>query len=537
MRIADVVTAPERRAAYETAGLWNDDTLAGRVRYWADARPDDVAVVDDAGPHPYAEVAEQAARVAAFLAGRGVEAGSVVSIQLPNRVEAVVVAVAVQALGAVINPLLPNYRARELTHVVDIAAPRVIVTPAEYRGFDHRTLVEAVRADRGVDLVHVVVDDGAGGGDVTFTEVLAQSPGPLPAGTAADVSELIFTSGTEANPKAIMHTEQTASFSVRVAYDDLGLGPDDVVWMPSPIGHSTGFNYGVRFALHHGLRLVLQDRWDGDDALALVRRERATYTLAATTFLQDLVGAARRAAARVDHLRCFGCGGAPVPPDLVRAAAEQGIGVRRLYGSTEVLVGTWNRPGGPAEQQATTDGPAMSHVELDVRGDDGAPLPPREPGELFVRGPNTCVGFFRDPERTAATFSPDGWVRSGDLVTVDADGYLTVVGRKKEIIIRGGMNITPREIEELLVGFPEVERAAVIGLPDPRLGERSCACVVLTRGATLDLDTTVERLRASGLAAYKLPERLIVLDALPTTASGKVQKHEIVRQLTTEART
>lgn len=531
MRIAGAVTAPERRAAYRADGLWDDETLAGRVTHWAERRPAGVAVVDDAGTHSYAEVAADVGRVAAFLRERGVEPGSVVSIQLPNRVEAVVTAVAVQSLGAVINPLLPNYRARELTHVLETAAPRVVVTPAEYRGFDHRALVDELRAGRDVEFVHVVVDDDPGGGDVSFAEILQREPAPVEPGEAAAVSELIFTSGTEASPKAIMHTEQTANFSVRVAYDNLGLGADDVVWMPSPIGHSTGFNYGVRFALYHGLRLVLQDRWDGDDALALVRRERATYTLAATTFLQDLVGAAQRAGERLDCLRSFGCGGAPVPPALVRAAAEQGIGVRRLYGSTEVLVATWNRPDSPPDRQANTDGPALDHVELAVRADDGTPVPAGEPGELFVRGPNTCVGFFQDPDRTAATFSRDGWVRSGDLVTVDADGFLTVVGRKKEIIIRGGMNITPREIEELLVVFPEVERAAVVGIPDPRLGERSCACVVLTPGATLDLETTVDRLRATGLAAYKLPEHLRVLDALPTTASGKVQKHEIARLL------
>jgi acyl-CoA synthetase (AMP-forming)/AMP-acid ligase II len=347
------------------------------------------------------------------------------------------------------------------------------------------------------------------------------------------VSELIFTSGTEANPKAIMHTEQTANFSVRVAYADLGLGRDDVVWMPSPVGHSTGFNYGVRFALYHGLRLVLQDRWDADDAVALVAEQRCSYTLAATTFLQDLVAAATRGGAHLNQLRCFGCGGAPVPAELVRAARARGIGVLRLYGSTEVLVGTWNRPESLPDRQDTTDGIAMSDVEIEVRGEDGRRCAPNEPGELYVRGPNTCVGFFRDAERTAATFSADGWVRSGDLVNVDRDGYLTVVGRKKEIIIRGGMNIAPREIEELLVAFPEVDRAAVVGLPDARLGERSCACVVVRPGETLDLATALARLRTSGLAAYKLPERLEVLDALPTTASGKVQKHEIVRQLTT----
>jgi non-ribosomal peptide synthetase component E (peptide arylation enzyme) len=206
--------------------------------------------------------------------------------------------------------------------------------------------------------------------------------------------------------------------------------------------------------------------------------------------------------------------------------------VLRLYGSTEVLVGTWNRPESLPDRQDTTDGIAMSDVEIEVRGEDGRRCAPNEPGELYVRGPNTCVGFFRDAERTAATFSADGWVRSGDLVTVDRDGYLTVVGRKKEIIIRGGMNIAPREIEELLVAFPEVDRAAVVGLPDDRLGERSCACLVLGPGETLDLATAVARLRTAGVAAYKLPERLEILDALPTTASGKVQKHEIIRRLT-----
>jgi non-ribosomal peptide synthetase component E (peptide arylation enzyme) len=226
--------------------------------------------------------------------------------------------------------------------------------------------------------------------------------------------------------------------------------------------------------------------------------------------------------------------GAPVPPDLVVAAAERGIRVLRLYGSTEVLVGTWNRPASRPEQRAHTDGIAMSGVELEVRDDSGARCAVGEPGELFVRGPNTCVGFFADPDRTAATFDADGWVRSGDVLTMDADGYVTVVGRKKEILIRGGMNIAPREIEELLTALPEVERAAVIGLPDARLGERACACVVLRPDTRLDLDTVVTRLRATGLATYKLPERLEVVDALPTTASGKVQKHALVRRFATE---
>jgi non-ribosomal peptide synthetase component E (peptide arylation enzyme) len=171
----------------------------------------------------------------------------------------------------------------------------------------------------------------------------------------------------------------------------------------------------------------------------------------------------------------------------------------------------------------------LDNLEMEVRDNEGVAVVHGQAGELFVRGPNTCVGFFGDPERTAATFSADGWIRTGDEVTMADDGYVTVVGRKKEIIIRGGLNIAPREIEEMLADFPEIQRAAVIGLPDERLGERMCACVVLRHDRVLDLKTVVDRLKQQGLATYKLPERLEILDSLPATASGKIQKHELVR--------
>jgi acyl-CoA synthetase (AMP-forming)/AMP-acid ligase II len=194
--------------------------------------------------------------------------------------------------------------------------------------------------------------------------------------------------------------------------------------------------------------------------------------------------------------------------------------VLRLYGSTEALVATWNRPDTPLPTRVHTDGAPMTGVDVELRD-----------GEIFVRGPNTCVGFFADPERTAATFDADGWVRSGDLATIDADRNLTVVGRKQELIIRGGMNISPRELEDLINGFAEVATAAVVGTPDERLGEIVCACVVLHPGADLDLATVVTRLRDTGIATYKLPQRLELLTELPTTASGKIQKHEILRRL------
>lgn len=523
---ADVVTAPERRAEYLARGWWDESTLAGQLQQHATTRPDDIAVIDDAGRYSYRRLYDEASRLASFLATHGVDADAFVSVQLPNRYEAVVVAAAIQSLSATINPLLPNYRARELNHVFETARPAVVFTPGLYRDFDHRSLIGEVADATGVTPAHIVVGDH---GAITYEQAIDGSTRPLSSGDPDAISELIFTSGTEATPKAIMHTERTTNYSVRVAYEDLRMTPNDVVWMPSPVGHSTGFNYGLRFAIYHGLPLVLQDRWDGVAAVELVQRERCSYTLAATTFLQDLTECSRRAGVSLESLRYFGCGGAPVPPALVAAAESQGITCLRLYGSTEVLVGTWNRPWSSEHQRRNTDGVAMSNVEIKVVGDDGNDLPPNSPGEIVTRGPNTSVGLFADPARTAATYRPDGFVKSGDIATIDEDGYLTMVSRKKEIIIRGGLNIAPREIEELLVAMPEIERAAVIGLPDDRLGERMCACVVLRAGQSIDLATAVERLEAGGLAKYKLPQRLEVFDALTATASGKIQKHELVR--------
>lgn len=534
MRLADRVTAPERAAEYRATGLWRPDTLASRIRHHAGERGNATAVIDRGGARrrTYAQLSQDADRVHQMLHDSGVESGDVVSIQLPNCYEAVVAAVASQAAGAVINPLLPNYRAHELRHVFRTARPKAIFSPALYRGWDYRPMLDEVRSSSGVPAVHVVLGT-EGGGDVSLDETLERpvehasaSTTPVP---AASVSELIFTSGTEATPKAIMHTEETANFAVRAAFRDLGVAAGQTVWMPSPVGHSTGFNYGIRAALYHGNPLVLTDVWNASEAMETILRDACTFTLAATTFLRDLVEESERTSTRLPEFTHFGCGGAPVPAELVASADDVGVCTLRLYGSTEVLCATWNRRESPLAKRLATDGCALSNTELELRDDGGVPVTTPGEGELYVRGPNASVGFFADEERTASTYLPGGWVRSGDLVRIDTDGYMTVVGRNKEIIIRGGVNIAPREIEEMIAGFPEVVSAAVVGIPDPRLGERSCACVVIRPGQNLEFSTMVERLTAAGLATYKLPEELEPVDAFPMTASGKVQKHEIVR--------
>lgn len=583
--IREVAAMTDRSASveahYRATGLWTPETLVDRVRAHAKTQPDGLVIVDgtDDSRTTYAELWREACRFAAFLRMRGVRPGDGVSVQLPNRRATAIVDLGVLAAGAVLNPLLPGYRTHELRHILAASRARVWVTPEDDRGFDHLAMARALRAELPALHTHVVVDasgaPGAGSrprdatrhdarpsdakhaieaasprdGEFRLDAVLAASAPEataLPTLDAAAVSELIFTSGTESTPKAILHTEETANSSVRAAIEAMRLGPSDVVFMPSPVGHSTGLNFGLRLALYAGLPIVLQDRWDARRAAELIERERCSYTLAATTFLNDLVRNLGESPRDVSSMRCFGCGGAPVPPELVVAADAKGIRVLRIYGSTEGLVLTWNRPGTPLERRARTDGPVLPNVELEIRDEEDRPVAAGAAGEIHVRGPSLCVGFFEDPERMARSFTRDGWLRSGDLGVVDDAGHLTIVGRKKEIIIRGGMNIAPREIEDLLCEMPGVRTAAVIGLPDERLGEIVCACLVVepasdeadaaaaadagaaaASNATvrpLTLDDVTLFLRGRELATYKLPQALRLVAAIPTTASGKLRK-------------
>jgi acyl-coenzyme A synthetase/AMP-(fatty) acid ligase len=414
--------------------------------------------------------------------------------------------------------------------MLTVGRTTALFTPDTYRGFGHRELGERLRAEVPTLKAHITVP-----GPEQNPEWLPTTfSGPAYSASeisrpASAVSELLFTSGTEAAPKAVMHTEQTTNFAARNVQESLGLGEGDVVWMPSPIGHSTGLNYGVRMALYHGLPLVLQDRWSASDALGLIGRFGCSYTLVATTFVSDLVDAAARAGTDLSCLHMLGSGGAPIPPELVDAAANCGATVLRLYGSTEVLVAAWNRPESPATTRRDTDGPPLAHMEVEVRSHEGQAVIDTE-GEIFVRGPSTSVGFYADESRTAATYDADGWIRSGDLGIVDRAGNLTVVGRLKEIIIRGGLNVAPREIEELLLRHPAVSEVAVIGVADERLGEITCACVVPTAGVTTTLDALVDFLRDAELAAFKLPQRLMLVENLPKTPTGKVQKVLLAKQ-------
>ncbi|MFZ0664627.1 MAG: AMP-binding protein, partial [Acidimicrobiales bacterium] len=504
----DVVTSAERRQAYVDEGLWTDDTLASLFEASAESHPTALAVVDGSTGRQvtYGQLLQDVRTLSSYYAAHGIEPGDTISVQLPNGYAAVVAHMAAFYSGAVLNPLLPNYRTHELRHILSVGRTKLLVTPATYRSFDFPAMVEELKPGLPCLRHHLVADAEPDVRAAENLEGVLQGPAQEFARVkrpSDEVSEVIFTSGTEAAPKAVMHTEKTLGFAIRNTISWLGMGASEVIWMPSPVGHSTGLNFGIRMALSNGYPLVLQDRWDPEQAVDLIGRYRCTYTLASTTFLTDLLRASVSDPGRVGSLRLFCCGGAPVPPALVAEAESIGIGVLRVYGSTELILASWTRPDAPVERRTQTDGSVMAHVELAVWDDQGNVVAPGEVGELVARSPATAVGFAFDQDRTKTTFLPGGWVRSGDLVRVE-NGDLTVVGRKKEIIIRGGLNIAPRDIESALLQINGVASVAVIGLPDDRLGEIACACLIMDEGVDpIGVDETSRFLTEHAMARYK----------------------------------
>lgn len=529
--VRDVAIPAGRRAAYEAAGYWDQVTLTDRIDQWAALQPGAIAIVDQQGARraDIATLRDHSRRAASLLLSAGVGPGDVVAVQMPNWYEAVVFGLATLRLGAVLNPLIPTYGAKELRHMLTVGATRAIVTPDRYRSANYAERVGEATSELGHSVHHIRVPEPTD--DFAGLERLLAGVEPLaaePARSAETVSMLLFTSGTESMPKAILHTEQTTGCGVREMYRFLGLGGADVVWMPMPIGHSTGFNFGLRFALHHQLKIVLQDRWDAATGIRLCRGEGVSLTAVSPTHLLDMLGVLRENPVDLSQLRYFGCAGAPIPDGVVEAAAEFGITVLRGYGSTEALPIAKGAPHFSAAERAKTDGQVMPSVELELRDDAGEAVPRGESGEIFSRSPQSCVGFAPAPDGSPlGSLSADGWIRSGDLGVLDEQRFLTIVGRKKEIIIRGGMNVAPREIEEALIKHPKVARAAVIGLADARLGESVCACIVPSGGGTTDFDSIIAHLKALDIASYKLPTRVEVFDALPMTDTGKVKKPEL----------
>lgn len=526
---------PEARLqAMRAAGFWTDRILLDDLDHWATDAPTRIATVDHnsitglSTSLTYADLKDRVDRIANGLIRLGIRKGDVVSIQLPNWWQFQALHLACLRAGAVTNPIMPIFRARELRFMMRHAGSRLVVVPKAFRGFDHLSMMQDLRADL-PDLRHVLAIGGTGEND--FTRLLEHTPDRAARAVftahrpgADEVIQLMYTSGTTGEPKGVMHTSNTLMAMVIQYVARFSLGTQDVMLMGSPLAHLTGFAYGLMMPVHMGGRAVFQDIWNGSRALDIVRDQGVTFTMGATPFVADLTDTATNRREDARTLRGFLSAGAPIPRNLVRRATETlNAFIISAWGMTENGAATSTKPGDSPERVFETDGTPFPGLEIRIVDDAGHVRGPDQEGDLQIRGAANFVGYLGRPE--AFDTDADGWFKTGDLARIDADGYVRITGRSKDVIIRGGENVPVVEVESLIYQHPAVAECAVVAMPDERLGERSCCFAVLRAGETLDFPKLIAFLREKELSRTYLPERLEIIDTMPKTPSGKIQKN------------
>ena len=531
----------QRRAAYRQQGLWGDASLADYWQQTARAMPDKIAVVDNHGAsYNYSALDHAASCLANWMLAKGIESGDRIAFQLPGWCEFTVIYLACLKIGAVSVPLLPSWRDAELVWVLNKCQAKMFFAP---------TLIKQTRP---VDLILplqnqlpqlqqiVGVDKLAPAtSSLSLSQIIADNT-PLTTAITTHGDELaavLFTSGTEGLPKGVMLTHNNILASERAYCARLNLTWQDVFMMPAPLGHATGFLHGVTAPFLIGARSVLLDIFTPDACLALLEQQRCTCMLGATPFVYDLLNVLEKQPADLSALRFFLCGGTTIPKKVARECQQLGIKLLSVYGSTESSPHAVVNLDDPLSRFMHTDGYAAAGVEIKVVDDARKTLPPGCEGEEASRGPNVFMGYFDEPELTARALDEEGWYYSGDLCRMDEAGYIKITGRKKDIIVRGGENISSREVEDILLQHPKIHDACVVAMPDERLGERSCAYVVLKAPHhSLSLEEVVAFFSRKRVAKYKYPEHIVVIEKLPRTASGKIQKFllrkDIMRRLT-----
>jgi cyclohexanecarboxylate-CoA ligase len=521
------------------AGYWSTETPVTCLDRWATRRPTKLAMTDGTTRYTYEALARAVERIAYGLQAHGIGPGSVVSVQLPNWNEWILTALATARLGAILHPIPPTYRAHELRFMLNLLESHVFVVPETFRGFNHAAMVAAFRPEV-PKLAHVFVARGTpGDGMQSFAELTGQAwesragRRGLQAIGPNELAEVIFTSGTTGEPKGVMHTANTAAALFGSTIERLGFSERDVLMMSSTFGHQTGYLYGYAMFLTLGATGVWLDLWNAGAAAKLIEAERVTFTMGATPFLHDLTHTPALGQHDCSSLRLFISAGAPIPRQLVRDARERlRCAISAGWGMTENGLVTCNGLDDAPEKVFTTDGKPLPGMELRVVDGDGRVLPIDTEGDLQVRGCAQFIGYYKRPEFTAEAYTADGWFKTGDVARLDRDGYLSITGRAKDLIIRGGENISVAEVENLLFTHPKVHSVAIVAMPDERLQERACAFVIPKPGQMPTLPEITAFLEGK-VAKVKWPERIEIITEFPMTPSGKVQKFRL-RQTITE---
>lgn len=526
---------PDRAARWRAAGHWRDQTLHDLLSARVASVPDKVAITDGTRSTSYLQLAHAIDRVAARLRDVGIGEHDVVAIQLPNWIEFAPVFFALERLGAVAVTVSTDFRLRELEYILRFADARGFITTGVYRGFDHLAMAAALRGRvAGLRLLGSL-RAGMRDGVVALDDVIAADG--MPAGFVPvlqhpdAVMRMAFTSGTTGNPKGVMHSHNTTLPAARVLNGDLGLGESDRMMIWLPLGLNWGYLTLVQ-SIMAGATAVLLERFSAAPALALLQAERCSFVPTAPASLTAILNQPEIAAADLSALRLVVSGGASAPVETIRAWRRAAPGhFLELYGMLETGFHTYTRPDDDPEAVAGSVGRPASQMGLRLLDAAGSDVAAGSEGEIACDGPSVHLGYHNNEAANAEAFTADGWFRTGDLGFIDGRGNLRISGRVKEMINRGGKKFFPREIEEVLYTHPAVLYCAIVGLPDARLGERNCLCLVPKPGVAPPTLEEIVAFLGDGFATYKLPERLVLLDALPFTPTGKIQRHRLVRQV------
>ncbi|MBZ0129045.1 MAG: AMP-binding protein [Rhodobacteraceae bacterium] len=527
------VILKQSRIDHETrSGNWPNRVITDYLSDMSASDPDATALIayrtdtDTVTTLSYGELDRRATCIAGNLSAYGIGRGDVVSFQLPNWWQFVAIHLACVRIGAISNPLMPIFRARELDYMIGFAESKVLIVPRVFQKFDYEALANQLKQTIST-LDHVFVIDGAG--DNAFeSELMCKPPVYPPIASPLspnDVVQLLYTSGTTGQPKGALHTSNTLIASTRQIAEHLKLGPNDVGFMPAPFAHQIGFCFGMMTPIYIGIPLVIMDIWNPETAIDLIEKYQITYTCASTPFMVDLANVKDVETRKLDKFRYFATAGAPImEPVVEKVTAKLGVSLIPGWGMTEVSHVTSTKPIS-ALTEPLTDGAAFPGSEVRVVDGAGKVLPPGEVGHLHCRGATLFVGYYKKPELYG--LDKDGWFDTGDLAFMDDKGNIRISGRDKDIIIRGGENVPVLEVESLICKMPEVADVAVVAMPDERLGERGCAFVTLSDGASLTFEQMVAFLTAQNLAKQYFPEHLEILEIMPRTPSGKIQKFQL----------
>lgn len=469
-----------------------------------------------------AEIVHAGQRLATAFTALGIGPGDVVALQLPTRFETAILYVAALHAGATLLPIVHIYGPEETGFILRKARARALVIPDRWRNIDYLERLSALPATP--DLEHLIVlGERATRGARLYKDFEQLATTQLPPATQwpEDVALLLFTSGTTGEPKGVQQSHNTIVCEWSMPFFQ-SHGP---FLNPTPAGHIQGFNFLMR-PMFWNVPMVMMERWDADMAVQLVHGLRIEQSGGPPFFLMSLLEAAERGGCDISSLTLFGLGGATVTPEHVHLAARHGITAGRAYGSTEHSTISCYRAEDPLEIRATTDGQLLPGSAVRIVDEADGEVPLGREGEILLQGPEQFVGYL-DPRHNAESFTANGWFRSGDVGRLDANGYLSITDRKKDLIIRGGENISSMEVEGILLRHPAVSEATAIAMPDAKYGEKVCACVITKPGASLTLEEVISHFAAIGCAKQKTPEKLVILTELPRTPSGKVRKTEL----------